>query len=123
MLYAADATGAQSFAIHHKSIKLDPSVAGEEAATAGIEGFVIFHGNDRGFDGGKSVFPVCQQLPSGGHGGANTALVGLDHVIWDRPGATMDDQHRRDSLLSHLAVIAVSALTFTRAPASAALVC
>ena len=43
MLYATYAAGAQSSAVHHQGIQLDPPIAGKKAAAAGVEGIVIFH--------------------------------------------------------------------------------
>src|SRR5271157_2190740 len=49
VLDASDAAGTQSRAVHHAGVKLDAAVHVEERSAAGVEGLVIFHGNDSGF--------------------------------------------------------------------------
>ena len=50
-LDAGDAAGAEVGAVHEQGVELDAAVAGEEGAAAGVEGVVVFHDGDGGFDG------------------------------------------------------------------------
>ena len=58
-LDAGDATGAKGGAIHQQRIELNSAGTGEEAASSGIEGVVVFEDGDCGFnrlDGCGAIF-------------------------------------------------------------------
>ena len=89
---AADAASAEGGAVHDEGVELDFAVAVEEAAAAGIEGFVVFHHDDRCFDGVEGGAAALQRVPACGCRVADALEVGVDHVIGDGPGAAVNDQ-------------------------------
>jgi hypothetical protein len=48
---AGDATGFHAATVHEECVELDAAVGGEKAATAGVEGGVVFEDGDGGLDG------------------------------------------------------------------------
>jgi hypothetical protein len=48
---AGDATGFHAATVHEECVELDAAVGGEKAASASVEGGVIFKDSDGGFDG------------------------------------------------------------------------
>jgi hypothetical protein len=93
-LDAAYASGAQGCAFHDERVELHFAVAIEEAAASGIEGLVVFHDHDGFFDGVERGAAAAQYLPACGLGVADSVEVSLDHVIWNGPGASVDNQNR-----------------------------
>src|SRR5262245_16835779 len=49
-LHTTHSTRPQRSAIHDQSIELDPAVRSEEAASAGVEGFMVFHDHNGFFN-------------------------------------------------------------------------
>ena len=91
-LDAGDAAGAEVGAVHEQGVELDAAVAGEEGAAAGVEGVVVFHDGDGGFDGVDGCAAVLELCPAGGQGGGDAALVRVDGVVGHGPGATVDEE-------------------------------
>ena len=91
-LDAGDAAGAEVGTVHEKGVELDAAVAGEEGAAAGVEGVVVFHEGDGGFDGIDGGAAAGERRPAGGEGGGDAAFVGGYGVVGHGPGATVDEQ-------------------------------
>src|SRR5436309_3525731 len=94
MLHAPYSTGPQGISIHHERIELNPAIARQKAAPACIEGFVVFHGDDGRFHRVHGRAASLQQVPANGQSLAHSPEMGLDHVIWNGPGAAMNHQNR-----------------------------
>ena len=89
---AGDAAGAKIGAVHEEGVELDAAIAGEEAAATGVEGVVIFHDDDGGFDSGDGGATGLEDSVSGGEGVGDTVLVGGDRVVGHGPCSAMDDE-------------------------------
>ena len=88
---AGDPAGAERCAIHEQGVELDVAVAGEKAASAGVEGLVVFKDSDSGFyglDGGGAVF---EEGVADGERIGDAEPVGFDHVVGDGPGTAVDE--------------------------------
>ena len=89
-LHTANATGAQSSAIHHEGIELHAAVAGEKAAAAGVKGFIVFHADDSGFHGVHRRAAAFQNVPAFIQRHLHAVSMGFNHVVRDGPGAAMN---------------------------------
>jgi hypothetical protein len=85
------AAGFHAASVHEESIELDAAVGGEEAATAGVEGGVIFQDGHGGFDGVEGGAAAGEDFISHFEGGADTGLVGGCGVGGDGPGTAVND--------------------------------
>jgi hypothetical protein len=94
-LYTSDSPRAKSGPIHNQGIELDLSIAVQETAAAGVEGFVIFHDNDRFLDGIERRATAGQCFPPGSNRPLDTVKVGINHAIGYGPGAAMHHKNRR----------------------------
>ena len=79
-------------AVHHQRVELHAAVAGEEGAAAGVEGVVVFHDGDGGFDGVEGGAVLREHSPAGGESVGDAALVGCDGVVGHGPGAAVDEK-------------------------------
>jgi hypothetical protein len=86
------AAGFHAASVHEESIELDAAVGGEEAATAGVEGGVIFQDGHGGFDGVEGGAAEGEDFISHFEGGADTGLVGGCGVGGDGPGTAVNDE-------------------------------
>src|SRR3954465_14527655 len=68
VLNAAHSPGAEGVAIHNESIELNLAFAVQKTATASVEGFVVFHHHNCGFDCIKRRASTLKQVPPGSHG-------------------------------------------------------
>src|SRR5262249_21834359 len=66
VLDAADAARSHGGSVHHERVHLYAAVAGQEAAAARVESFVILHGHDSSFNGVQSLAAALQYAPSFG---------------------------------------------------------
>src|ERR1022692_1734893 len=89
-----DATATEGRPVHDESVELNFSIAVEEAAAAGVEGFVIFHYDDGFFDRVERGTAAFEGAPSGASSVAHTVEVRLDHVVGNGPRTAMYDQNR-----------------------------
>ena len=94
MFNAAHSSRPQGRSIHDQRIELHPAFAIEKTATSGIKRLVIFHDNDRFFDGIKSGAAPIQHMPSSRECGSHPVEMCLNHVIRNGPGTAMDKQNR-----------------------------
>lgn len=92
MLDTGDAAGAHAAAVHEEGVKLNAPVGGEEAATAGVEGGVVFKDGDGGFNGVKGGGAAGEEVVSGLKGSTDASLVGLGGIGGDGPSATVDEE-------------------------------
>lgn len=96
-LNTGDAAGAESSAVHEQGVELNTAVASEEAPAAGVEGGIVFHRSDSGFDrvdGGRTAF---EQAPAFLEGVEDTLFVSFELVGGDIPGAAVDEEDWRTS--------------------------
>ena len=89
---AGDTAGAEVRAVHEEGVELDAAVSGEEAAPAGVEGLVVFHDDDGGFDCGDSGAPGFKDGVSGGEGVGDAVLVSGDLGVGHGPCAAVEDE-------------------------------
>jgi hypothetical protein len=92
---ALDAGYAASFhaaAVHEEGVELDTPVGGEKAATAGVEGGVIFEDGDGGFDRIDGRSAAGKNGIAGLKGVADTGLMSGSHVGRDGPRTSVDEQ-------------------------------
>jgi len=71
---------------------LDAAVGGKEAASAGVEGGVVFEDGDGGLDGVDGGAAAAEDGVAGIKGGANSGFVGGSGVGWDGPGTAVDEE-------------------------------
>src|SRR5258708_39957585 len=62
-LDAANAAGAPGAAVHEEGIELHAAIAGEQAAAAGVEGFIIFQADDGGLHRAARASATSQNAP------------------------------------------------------------
>jgi hypothetical protein len=94
-LDAGDATGphgAADTAVHEERVELDPAVAGEKGAAAGVERLVVFEDRDCGFDCIDGGGAAIEQSVAGKECAADAAAVGFDSVIGNGPSAAMNEE-------------------------------
>src|SRR5258708_4404182 len=91
-LDASDPASAERGAIHEQGVELDVAVAGEKAASAGVEGLIVFENSDSGFDGFDRTGAVFQQGVADGEGIGDAEPVGFDHVVGDGPGSAVHEE-------------------------------
>ncbi len=94
-LHAGHGAGSQGSTVHQQRIQLHPAVCGQEAAPAGIEGFVVFEQGHRSLDRVQGGSALAEQVVASLHGPKDAAGVGLQLVRGNVPGAAVDQQHRR----------------------------
>ena len=68
VLDTGNAAGLHASAVHEEGIELDAAIGGEEGATTGVEGGVIFEDGDGGFDGIEGRTAAGQNGIAGGEG-------------------------------------------------------
>jgi hypothetical protein len=90
MLDASDTAAAEGGAFHDEGIELHAAIAIEEAATAGVESFVILKNHDCFFDSVEGGASLLEHGPAGAERVAHTVEVRIHHVVGDRPGAPMN---------------------------------
>jgi hypothetical protein len=90
-LDASDAAGFHSAAVHKEGVELDPAVGGEEAASAGVEGGVVFKDGDGGLDGVEGGAATGEDGVASFKSGTNPGLVGFSGICGDGPSAAMDE--------------------------------
>jgi len=108
-LDACDATSLHATAVHEESIELDTAIRGEKAATAGVEGGVVFKDGDGGFDGIECGCSTREKSVAGFKGVANTGQVSGSGVGGNGPCATVNDESRGVGGSSHLIMLVHSA--------------
>jgi len=91
VLDASHAPGAKRGAIHYQGVELHAPVAIEEAAASGVESLVVFHDDDRLFDGVEGGAAALEHPPSRGDGIIDAPDVGINHVIRHGPRTAMND--------------------------------
>jgi hypothetical protein len=79
-------------AVHEESVELDTAIGGEKAATASVEGGVVFKYSDGGFDSIEGGCAAREQSIAGFKGYADTGLVSGSCVGGDGPCATVNDE-------------------------------
>jgi hypothetical protein len=80
-------------AVHDEGVELDAAVAGEEAATSGVEGGVVFEFGDGGFDSVDGRGSALEERIASLEGVKDSLLVGLEHVVGDGPGSAVDEKN------------------------------
>jgi hypothetical protein len=75
-LDAGDAAGFHAAAIHEEGVELDATVGGEEAATAGVEGGVVFKDGDGGFYGVDGRAPAGEDFVTDFESVAHAGFMG-----------------------------------------------
>ena len=91
-LDAGYATSAEGRAFHDEGVELDASIAGEEGAPAGVEGVVVFHDGDGGFDGFGGWGSFVEEGAASAEGVGDAVFVGGDSVVGHGPGSAVDDK-------------------------------
>ena len=86
------ATGFHAAAVHEESVELDAAVGGEKAASAGVEGRVIFKDGDGGFDGIEGGAAAGEDCVALFEGVADTGFVGFGCIGGDGPCAAVDEE-------------------------------
>ena len=94
MLDTSYAPRAKRRAVHDQRIELNFTVAVEEAAAAGIKRLVIFHDHDCFFNRIERSSAFAQSTPAHGGGIAHSEQMGLNHIVGNRPRATVDKKDR-----------------------------
>ena len=89
-LDAGDATGAKGGSIHEEGVELDAAIGGEKAASAGVEGWVVFEDGDGGLDGIDGGAAPAQDGIAGFKSAQDAALVIFGHFRRDGPGSSVD---------------------------------
>ncbi len=92
-LDAGHAAGAEIGAVHQQGVELNPAVAGEKGAAAGVEGVVVFHDGDGGLDGLDSGTAAGEHGPADVEGMGDAALMGGYGGLGNRPGTAMNEQN------------------------------
>ena len=92
-LDAGYAAGAEVGAVHEEGVELDATIAGEEGASAGIEGVVVFHDRDGGFYGIDGGATAGERGPPGCEGGGYAAFVCGYGVVGHGPGSAVDEEN------------------------------
>src|SRR4029077_10989784 len=88
-LHPADAAAAQRRSLHDERVELHFPVAIEEAAPPGVEGLIVFHAAASFSHGTERSAAFAHRLPSGSDGVTHAVQVRVDHVIGNRPCATV----------------------------------
>src|SRR5579859_8239305 len=91
---AGYAAGAQGGSVHEEGVELNATLAGEEAAPAGVEGGVVFEDGDGGFYGVGGAAAFFEDGVAGSEGLGDAALVVFGHLRGDGPSAAVDDEGR-----------------------------
>jgi hypothetical protein len=91
-LDACYAASLHAAAVHEERIKLNTAVRGEKAASAGVEGGVVFKDGDGGFNRIEGGCAAREKSIAGFQGFANTGQVSGSGVGWDGPCATVNDE-------------------------------
>jgi hypothetical protein len=89
---AGDAAGLHAAAVHEQGVELDAAVGGEEAASAGVEGGVVFEDGDGGFNGVEGRTADGEDGIARFEGAANTGFMGGCCVGGDGPGAAVNKE-------------------------------
>jgi hypothetical protein len=93
-LDTGDSAGLHTAAVHEESVHLNASVGGKEAATASIEGGVIFKDGDGGLDGVEGRSAARENGVAGFEGVADTVQVVGFSFGGDGPSAAMNKKCR-----------------------------
>ena len=93
-LDAGDAAGFHATSVHEEGVELDAAVGGEEAATAGIEGGVVFEDGDGGFDGVDGCATAGEDFVTDFKGVADAGFMRGCGVGGDGPCSAMDEKGR-----------------------------
>jgi hypothetical protein len=86
-----DTAGPESGTVHNQCVQLNFAFAVQKAATAGVEGFVIFHNDYSCFGGVESRAALVENLPSGSDGVAHAYEVRVHHVVGNGPGPAVHE--------------------------------
>ena len=100
-LNACNATGLHAATVHQKSVELNAAVSGEKASPSRIEGRVVFHHGDSGFNCIDRCPTPRQNSIAGFESFAHTRFVRLSGIVWNGPCATVNDQDRLTYGSSH----------------------
>ena len=93
-LNTTDASGTERAAVHDERVHLHLAVTVQKTAAAGVEGFVVFHDDNRFFHRVERRAATFEHTPSGSQRVADAAEVRVHHVVGNRPRPTVDDQNR-----------------------------
>ena len=93
-LDAGDAAGFHATAVHEEGVELDATVGGEEAATAGVEGGIVFEDGDGGFDGVDGCAAASEDFVTDFKGAADAGFVSGCGVGGDGPCSAVDEEGR-----------------------------
>ncbi len=91
-LHAGHAAGLQVCAGHQQGVALDAAVAGQKRSAPGIEGVIVLHHSNGGFDRVSGRSTTRESVPTGGQRRGDPALVRGDGVIGHGPRAAVDEQ-------------------------------
>jgi hypothetical protein len=96
MLHAAHTSGAKRGAVHDQGIELYFALAIQKAASASVKSFVIFHDDNRFFNGIEGASTAAEYPPASSDRIAYAVEMCLDHVVGNSPGSAMDKNNRID---------------------------
>src|ERR1019366_8618984 len=91
---ATHSAAAEGRAVHDEGVELHLAVAVQEAAAAGVKGFVILESDHGFFDRIERGAATFERAPSCRGSIAHAVEVRLDHVVGNGPGAAVYDQNR-----------------------------
>lgn len=89
---AGDGPGFHAASVHEERVELDATVGGEEAATASVEGGIVFEDGDGGFDGVDGCAAASEDFVADFEGVTYAGFVRGSGVGGDGPSAAVDEQ-------------------------------
>ena len=96
MFDAGYAAGAEGGSVHEEGVELNAAGRGEEAASAGVEGGVVFEDGNGGFYGVGGGATFAEDLVADFKGVGYSALMVFGHFGRDGPGAAVDEEGGAD---------------------------
>jgi len=91
---SGDGTGAKRGGVHDDGVAFNVAVEIEMRAVAGIEDGIVFEDHDGGFDGVEGVATARENGPTGEERAKAAGFTGVDGVVGNVPGTTVDDKRR-----------------------------
>ena len=92
-LNTGHAAGLHSPSVHQKGIHLDAAIGGKEASPSRIKGGVVFENTDGGFNGIDGRASARKDGIAGFEGMAHAGLMVGSGIVWNCPGAAMNEQY------------------------------
>lgn len=91
-LDAGDTAGFHAASVHEEGVKLYATVGGEEAASTGVEGRIVFEDGDGGFDGINGCAATGEDFVTDFEGVTHAGFVGGRGIGRDGPCASVNEE-------------------------------